>query len=198
MHFKLLHTAAALAALAATPLTWADPSWYFLGAIGPSTYGSSVQTDTDADLSRQGKTGISSTSSSSSTGYKAVLGYQLNPSVAFEGGYVDMGSLGYNATFTGGSIAIDSKITGYNFFALGIAPVSYQLSMFGKVGYTLGSVTARGSSGGTSVSLTQDRASLGVGFGGIYSITNTIGVRAEWEKLYNDVNLLSFGLQAKF
>jgi hypothetical protein len=109
-----------------------------------------------------------------------------------------MGALGYNATFTGGSIGIDSRATGFNFSALALAPVNYQLSMFGKLGYTLGSVTAKGSSGGTTVSLTQDKSSLGFGFGGIYNITNTVGLRAEWERLYSDVNLLSFGLQAKF
>ena len=198
MHLTLLQAAAALATLAATSLAWGQNQWYFLGSLGPSTYGSSVQSDTDADLSRQGKINISSSSASSSTGFKAMLGYQLTPTIALEGGYLDMGALGYNATFTGGSLGIDSRATGFNFSALGLAPVNYQLSMFGKLGYTLGSVTAKGSSGGTTVSLTQDKSSLGFGFGGIYNITNTLGVRAEWERLYSDVNLLSFGLQAKF
>jgi OmpA-OmpF porin, OOP family len=198
MHLTLLQAAAALATLAATSLAWGQNQWYFLGSVGPSTYGSSVQSDTDADLSRQGKINISSSSASSSTGFKAMLGYQLTPTIALEGGYLDMGALGYNATFTGGSIGIDSRATGFNFSALGLAPVNYQLSMFGKLGYTLGSVTAKGSSGGTTVSLTQDKSSLGFGFGGIYNITNTVGIRAEWERLYSDVNLLSFGLQAKF
>jgi OmpA-OmpF porin, OOP family len=197
-HFKLLPTAFALLALATCTSAWADKSWYFLGALGPSSYGGGTQTDADADLARQGKTGISSSSASSSTGYKAMLGYQLSPRFAVEGGYVDMGSLGYNASFTGGSIAIDSRATGLNFSGLGLMPVNYQLSVFGKLGYTLGSVTARGSSGGTTVGLTQDKSSLGLGFGGIYNITHTIGLRAEWEKLYSDVNLLSFGLQARF
>lgn len=199
MHHKLLHIAAALTTLACTSGAWAQQKqWYFLGSVGPSTYGASVQSDTDADLARQGKANINSNSASSSTGFKAMLGYQLAPSFALEGGYVDMGALGYNATFTGGSISIDSHVTGFNFSALGLVPVNYQLSMFGKLGYTLGSVSAKGSSGGTTVSLTQDKSSMGFGFGGVYYITNTVGLRAEWERLYSDVNLLSFGLQAKF
>lgn len=198
MHFKFLHTAVVLACLATSTGALADKGWYFLGALGPSSYGGNVQTDTDSDLARQGKTGIQSSSAGSSTGYKAMVGYQLAPSLALEGGYVDMGSLGYNASFTGGNIAIDSRATGFNFSALGMAPVNYQLSMFGKVGYTIGSVSAKGSSGGTTVSLTQDKSSLGLGFGGIYYVTPKVGLRAEWERLYSDINLLSFGIQAKF
>lgn len=166
--------------------------------MGPSTYGSSVQSDTDADLTRQGKTGISSTSSSNSTGFKVMLGRQLNPNFAVEGGYVDMGSLGYNATFAGGNISIDSRVTGFNVSAVGLAPINYQLTAFGKLGYTLGTVTAKGSSGGTTVSLSQDKSSIGMGFGGLYSLTPTVGLRAEWERLYSDVTLLSFGVQVKF
>ena len=85
-----------------------------------------------------------------------------------------------------------------NLSALAIAPVNYQLSVFGKLGYTLGTLSASGNSGGTTVRLNQDKTSLGLGFGGIYSITSTIGVRAEWEQLYEDVKLLSLGLQFKF
>lgn len=198
MRFTLFQAVFTTLALAASTGAWADKTWYLLGSVGPSTYGSSVQSDTDADLTRQGKTGISSTSSSSSTGYKAMLGYQLKPNLALEGGYVDMGSLGYNATFTGGSISIDSRVTGFNFSAIGLAPINYQLTAFGKLGYTLGTVTAKGSSGGTTVSLSQDKSSIGIGFGGIYSLTPNVGLRAEWERLYSDVNLLSFGIQVKF
>lgn len=198
MHFKLLHTVLILAALGASTGAWADKSWYLLGSMGPSTYGSSVQSDTDADLTRQGKTGVSSTSSSNSTGFKVMLGRQFNPNFAVEGGYVDMGSLGYSATFAGGNISIDSRITGFNVSAVGLAPINYQLTAFGKLGYTLGTVTAKGSSGGTTVSLSQDKSSIGMGFGGIYSLTPNVGLRAEWERLYSDVTLLSFGVQVKF
>lgn len=198
MHFRLLQTIVTVVALCASAGALAQKSWYLLGSMGPSTYGSSVQSDTDADLTRQGKSGISSTSNSNSTGYKAMLGYQMNPNFAMEGGYMDMGSLGYNATFTGGNIGIDSRITGFNFSTVGLAPINYQLSAFGKLGYTLGTVTAKGSSGGTTVSLSQDKSSIGMGIGGLYSLTPNVGLRAEWERLYSDINLLSFGIQVKF
>jgi OmpA-OmpF porin, OOP family len=198
MHFKLLQIAVALATLVASSGAWAEKQWYFLGSLGPSTYGSGVQSDSDAYLSRLGKINIRSTSAGSSTSHKAILGYQLNPSFALEGGYLDTGAVGYKTMFIDGSVGIDSRVTGFNFSALGLAPVNHQLSMFGKLGYTLGSVSANGSSGGTTVSLAQEKSSLGFGFGGVYNITNTVGLRAEWERLYSEVNLLSFGLQARF
>lgn len=196
--FKTATTVAALAALA----TMAGPSiagdMYFLGALGSASYGSAIQTDNDAELVRLGKTGVQSTAGTSSTGYKAMLGYQLYPHLAIEGGYVDMGKVDYNATFAGGAIGVDSKSTGMNFSVLGLAPVNDQFSVFGKIGYTMGSVKSTGSSAGTTVSLTQDRNSMGLGFGGIYQITPSLGLRAEVEKLYSDVNLLSIGLQTRF
>jgi OmpA-OmpF porin, OOP family len=197
MHFKRLQIAVALATLVASSGAWAEKQWYFLGSLGPSTYGSGVQSDSDAYLSRLGKININATSTGS-TSHKAVLGYQLTPSFALEGGYLDTGAVGYKTMFTSGRVGIDSRVTGFNFSALGLAPLNYQLSMFGKLGYNLGSVAAHGSSGGTTVSLAQEKSSLGFGFGGVYNITNSVGLRAEWERLYNDVNLLSFGLQARF
>jgi OOP family OmpA-OmpF porin len=201
MHFNPLPTVATVARLAAL-LTMAAPSiagdMYFLGALGTASYGSSTQTETDAELTRLGKTSIQSSLGSSSTGYKAMLGYQLYPRLAIEGGYVDMGKVDYNATFTGGSVGVDAKSSGMNFSVLGSAPINGQFSLFGKVGYTIGAIKSTGSSGGTSVSRTQDKNSLGLGFGGIYQITPALGIRAEWEKLFSDVNLMTIGLQTKF
>lgn len=201
MPFTSFKTATAVAALAALA-TVASPAiagdMYFLGSLGTASYGSATQTDTDTELVRLGKAGVQSTAGTTSTGYKAILGYQLYPHVAIEGGYVDMGKVTYNATYTGGSIAVDSASTGMNFSVLGLAPVNEQFSLFGKIGYTMGSIKSTGSSAGTTVSLTQDKNSLGLGFGGIYQITPTLGLRAEVEKLYSDINLMTIGLQTRF
>jgi OOP family OmpA-OmpF porin len=196
--FKTTTTLVAFTALVAMAGPSAAGEMYFLGALGNVSFGSTTQTDTDAELTRLGKTGIASSTGNSSTGYKAMLGYQLYPQLAIEGGYVDMGKIDYNATFTGGAVGVESKSTGMNFSVLGLAPINAQISVFGKVGYTMGAIKSTGNSAGTSVSLTQDKNSLGLGFGGIYQITPSLGLRAEWEKLYSDVNLLSIGLQTRF
>jgi hypothetical protein len=85
--------------------------------------------------------------------------------------------LGYhaNTSFALESGTPDAKTSDMVFYGLGFVPVSDQLSFFGKIGTT-----------------------LGMGVGGIYQLTDRLGIRAEWEKRANDVNQFSFGLQAKF
>lgn len=170
---------------------------YFLGAPNPMSLGAGTPTESDADLVRLGRTGLRP-SMASNTEFKGRLGYQLTPNFAVEGGHVDLGTQSYNTSLTGGLKGLDAKSSGMNVSALGIMPINYQLSVFGKVGYTSGSLRGTDSLGGTPVSISQDRNSLGMGLGGIYQITPSIGLRAEWERPYSDVNLLTFGLQARF
>ncbi len=172
---------------------------YALVSIGNSTYMGNAQSDGDAALTTAGQTGISSSVSTRSTGYKALLGYQLSPSFAVEGGYWDIGNLAkYQATASGGGLNVDYKGMGLNASALGLAQINSELSVFGKLGLTYSSVTGSGSGPGVSVSSTEEKASLGYGVGGIYHLTPKLGLRAEWERLYSDVTLFSVGLQVKF
>jgi hypothetical protein len=69
----------------------------------------------------------------------------------------------------------DAKSQDMQFYGLGFMPVSEQFSVFGKVGST-----------------------LGMGFGGVYQLTDKLGLRAELEKSSPDANQITFGLQAKF
>lgn len=170
---------------------------YFLGSPNPMSLGAGTPTESDADLVRLGRTGLR-LPMASNTEFKGRLGYQLTPNFAVEGGYVDLGTQSYNTSLAGGLKGLDTKSSGMNVSALGIMPVNYQLSVFGKVGYTSGSLRGIDNLGGTSVSISQDKNSLGMGLGGIYQITPSIGLRAEWERPYSDVNLLTFGLQARF
>lgn len=170
---------------------------YVLGSPDQVGYGLGTPAESDADLVRLGRTGLRP-SMASNTEFKGRLGYQLTPNFAVEGGFVDLGTQNYNTSLTGGLRGLDAKSSGMNVSALGIMPINYQLSVFGKVGYTSGSLRGTDSLGGTSVSISQDKNSLGMGLGGIYQITPSIGLRAEWERPYSDVNLLTFGLQARF
>jgi OOP family OmpA-OmpF porin len=195
--FSLRPTLTALACATLASLASAG-DLYVLGAIGTSRYQGSGQEDSDAILSSAGLTGINSSMSTSGTGLKVMLGYELNPNFAVEGGYVDMGSFGYNANFNGGSMNVDYKGSGLNVSGLGLFALNGEVSVFGKAGLTLSNVKGTGSSGGTSVSTSEDKTSLGFGLGGIYNLTSKVGLRLEWEKLFSDVSLFSLGLQAKF
>jgi hypothetical protein len=113
-------------------------------------------------------------------GFKTTLGYQLNPSFAIEGGYADTTS------------------TGMKLAGLGFIPVSEQLSFFGKVGYTLNGIRPNASWTGIALNNTPEKSAMGMALGGIYQINPTLGFRAQFEKLDSEINLISFGLQAKF
>jgi hypothetical protein len=57
---------------------------------------------------------------------------------------------------------------------------------------------AGSSSSGLALGSKEEKASLGYGLGGIYHLNDKLGLRAEWERLYNDVTLFSVGLQVRF
>jgi hypothetical protein len=173
---------------------------YFLLSMGNSTYLGNAQTDADAAQAAAGLTGISSTMGTRGTGYKAMLGYSLSPTIAVEGGVIDLGSLiKYQSTSSGGTLNLDNRGMGLNLSALAMSPINSELSVFAKLGGTYSrSVTSASGSASTNVTLNEEKTSLGYGIGGLYNLTNKLGLRLEWERLYADVTLFSVGLQAKF
>lgn len=199
MQTKLFKHVIAIAAIASATTASFAGEVYVFGAVGASNYTGNAKSEIDAALVGAGVTGLQSSLSNSSTGYKAMLGYQFNPNFAIEGGYVDVGSFKYSATTTNvGAINADTKGAGLNVSALGIAPINDKFSVFGKIGYTALTQKSSASAVGVSVSTSQDKNSAGFGFGGIYKLTDKVGVRVEWEQLYSDVNMFTVGLQAKF
>ena len=171
---------------------------YFLLSVGNAAYTGNAQSDTDTFLSTSGQTGISSGLNTNSNGYKAMLGYKLSPSWAVEGGLVELGTYSYSATASGGGLRADFKGMGLNLSGLGLMAVNSEISVFGKLGLTYS--TTKGSGAGTGISLdtTDEKVRLGYGVGGVYHLTDRLGLRAEWERVSSDVNLFSIGLQARF
>lgn len=198
-HFSsaVLATWIAAGALGAITQSSVAGELYFLGAPGTVSYGIASAPLSDTELVRQGRSGLMPANSGNAE-FKGRLGYQLNPNFAIEGGSADWGLPGYNTALTADMKGLDAKASALNVSALGIMPMTYQLSLFGKVGYTAGTLRGVGSAGGIPSNFALDKSSLGMGLGGIYQLTPSIGVRAEWERPYSDVNLLSFGLQARF
>lgn len=195
---SFLRIAGICLALGLTQLAQAQsPSRYFLLSMGNSTYQGNAQNEADAALAGSGQTGINSSLSNRSTGYKAMLGYQLSPSLAIEGGVLDTGSFSYRATASGSGLSADYRGLGLNVSALGLSSLNSEISVFGKLGLTY-SATSGSSSSGIALGSRDEKASLGYGLGGIYHLSDKLGLRAEWERLYSDVTLFSVGLQVRF
>ncbi len=189
--------------------------WYAVGSVGQSKAQDTGKADLDQSLVSMGVTGLRSSMDDNDTGYKLQLGYKFTPSWAVEGGYVDLGKFRYNATFSGpvaGSASTDAKVNGWNIAAVGILPINDQFAVFGKLGAvdakveTSATATGAGTSASGSVSATKWKANYGLG--ATFSLSKTIGFRAELERFEklgesgktgeSSVDLLSVGVVFTF
>jgi OOP family OmpA-OmpF porin len=179
-------TALLFAATVAAPAFGGDT--YVVGGIGRSTSDLS-KGQFDSAVTSVGAAITSSSLRRNGTAYKAQAGYQFNPNIAIEGGYVDLGKAAYSANFAGGSANIDVKTTGLNIAAVGTHPINDTFSAFGKLGLmnakTATSLTGGGGGGGNSVASTR-KTNFNWGFGGAYTISKQLDVRVEYEKFYTD------------
>lgn len=204
-----------LAALLATgsPSAMAgDAGWYFGANIGQSKARIDNARIT-AGLLGGGFTTASIADHDRHLGYKVFGGYQFNPYVAIEGGYFDLGKLGFTATTVPpGALRGDIKLRGLNLDAVGILPFTGRFSAFGHAG--LNYIQAHDTFSGTGAvnvlgpnsSKRKRAANYKFGFGLEYDFTKTFGVRAEGERYRiddavgnkGDVDLLSAGLVLRF
>jgi len=188
-----IHPSIALALLTACAMSAHAQERYFLLSVGNATYLGNAQSEADNALASAGQTGIASSITNRSTGYKALLGFKLNPKMAVEGGFVDFGSYHYAATASGGSLGADYRGYGLTASALRLAPVNSELSVFGKAGLTYSVMLGSG-----GISSREEKLGVAYGLGALYHLTDKLGLRLEWERVYSDVTLFSVGLQAKF
>lgn len=103
-------------------------------------------------------------------------GYRVHRNLAVELGYIDLGDMTINGR--------PANAEAWELVALGIAPLSEQFSLYGKLGGYRGE--ARG--GG----IKETRNDLTFGFGGQYDVSRNLGVRLEWQR-YTDFGGGGFG-----
>lgn len=117
--------------------------------------------------------------SSDDTAWKAFVGWRMNPYLAFEAAYVNLGS-------PDDTIAPDTKLTvetdGFAPYVVGTLPIGDWFEVFAKAGYYWYDVTARVTSPlGTARDSTSDEAftwTAGVGV----NIFEHVNVRLEYEQ----------------
>lgn len=205
--------AMSLATLSGMACTWAmadDSGWYGGASIGQST----AKIDDDRINRSLLASGISATVISdddSDIGYKLFGGYQFNRNFSLEGGYFDLGKMGFTAATTpAGTLQGDIRINGLNIDAVGTLPLTEKLSLLGRAG--LNYAQAKDSfSGAGAVSVSNPGSSkrdlnYKYGIGLQYDFTRAFGVRAEVERYRiddavgnkGDVDLLSLGMVYRF
>lgn len=184
---------------------------YVVGAFG-STSADLRKSEFDSTITAAGVLGLNSSVDDSDFGYKIQFGYQLDPYVAIEGGYVNLGQANYSASYTGGTAKAEFKSSGWNVAAVVRAPIYQGLSAFGKFGTIYANVqsdivaTGSGRSATASPETSEWKPMWGVGAS--YDINKVVGIRLEYEQFINlgnknstgtsDVTLISTGLVLKF
>jgi len=172
--------ALAIAGLVCTTTTYAgDNGWYVLGGVG-QTIGSNNQSALDNALIASGANGFSS-SMNKPTVYKLQVGYQLNPYLAVEGGYVGSNNETYTATGgnLSGSPSASASFDGGNLTAVGILPLVYQFSLLGRIGVADIRESATISGPGRSVSASGSKTALTYGLGARYDVTKTLFIQLD-------------------
>ncbi|MCB1964220.1 MAG: outer membrane beta-barrel protein [Rhodocyclaceae bacterium] len=166
----------------------------------------------DAILTAAGASSVSSSTNETDVGYKAYLGYSFTSNFAIEGGYVNLGSADYKASYTGGSAKIDWESHGMFVQAVGRAPIGNAFALLGKGGLyfseSQADIRATGPGGTATANVTENEVNFVLGIGGEYAFSNTTALRVEWERFLNigdkdtigesDVDLVTVGLSFKF
>ncbi len=162
--------------------------WYVGGALGGSQQhfgGGQV----DNALANQGLAGSSSLDRSAGS-LRLFGGYQFNPYLGLEGGYVDLGKFDYNSSIS--SPAADTVnghlgVTGWDLAAVGSVPLGAQWSLFGKAGALYAKTKLDASSGGAvaagDASHTGTSPLLGAGVS--YDLTRKVALRAELDRYFH-------------
>lgn len=191
MHLRKALGASCLAGFAAVnaPVAVAAESGWLGGiSIGPSR----AKIDNDRITSGLLGSGLTVTSiddKQSSAGFKLFGGYKFNKNFAVEGGYFNLGRFGYTAHTAGpGSVTGRIKLQGVNLDAVGILPITEKFSALGRVGLAFMQTkdTFTGTGNGAAIAASnpepkKNATSVKVGLGVQYDLTDSLGLRGEWE-----------------
>lgn len=203
-------SAISLAVLTSTGALAQDTGWYAGAQVG-STRAAVDNARITSGLLGSGLTVTSILDDERSRGYKLFGGYQLNPNLAVEGGFFDLGEFGFRAnTLPAGSLSGNIKLRGLNLDLVGTLPLTERFSVFGRLGVTR--TQARDTFVGTGAVRVLDPnprsrdTNLKAGVGVQYAFTPALSVRAELERYRvddaignrGDVDMASVGLIYRF
>ena len=171
---------------AATPALAGD--FYIYGSFGRSDFGLDKNTVDGNVRNALVSHGLTDTFTSSlnnkDDGYKLQAGYQFNPYVAIEGGYVQLGRAKYSVTYQGTTSNAEIDVSGWDFSVVGILPIGSQFNLFAKVGRSTFVGKEKASVAGVSLDTGEDQTRVGgtYGVGASYSLTKETSLRIEYER----------------
>lgn len=128
------------------------------------------------------------------TGYSLFGGYKLNSNVALELGYRSF----LNDSYTAGADSADVKIYGLQASGVFSFPVSNDISLFGRLGFTNLRADLKVKEGGNSWTERDHTNKFLVGVGGSYAINKDVSLRVEFQKPVKELNVFAAGVQVNF
>ena len=172
----------ALGMLSAVSVSHASEGFYVGANIGQANYDAVL--DDFSDL--QDGSLFAASLDDSDTSLSLTFGYQLNPNVAFEGGYIDLGELVVSATSAGGGFLyaagpVTAKVSadGLFFDVKGLLPLNEQFSLYGKLGLLKWSEEGTLSDSTGSLSGDDDGTDIFFGVGASFNINHNISINAD-------------------
>lgn len=183
---KTICTITALLTTFFTGTVHAQSPWYAGVAAGQST-GTNISEGEVNDLLRaRGYNNAATSADKKDNTYRLAIGYQLNPNVAVEAMYADIGQFGTRSTVTGGSVNADYKASGYGIDLVLAAPVAQDFSLFVRAGVLRAKTEASFRSSGAVV-LTFNQGSSTTtgnhfGAGMQYELSRNVALRFEAER----------------
>ncbi|MHB8717022.1 MAG: OmpA family protein [Sulfuricaulis sp.] len=188
----------------------ADSGWY--GGLGIGRTKAKINdSKIESGLLGSGLTTTSMSDDDRDTGYKVFGGLKFNRNFALEAGYFDLGEFGFKATtIPAGTLNGNINLKGFNLDAVGILPLAEKFSAFGRIGgqYTQAedSFTKTGAVAVTNPNPSKRALNYKAGLGVQYDLTESVGLRGEWERYRindavgsrGDVDMLSVGLVVAF
>lgn len=201
------------AAQAAEPFVnpdWANSAWYIGGGIGGARATIDQNRITQSLTANGASMSAFTKDERDGPAFKLFAGRQLNRYLAIEGGYVDLGSFGFNATTSDGALNGQAAFRGVNLDLVGQWPLTERLSVLGRVGVNYVKTSTRFSGNRlnavTGPEASERKAGLKAGLGLEYKLSEALAMRAEVERHRvndavgnrGDVDMVSVGLVYKF
>lgn len=160
----------------------------------------------DGAVANQGVNVTSGNSDKQDTAWGLTLGYDINPNLAVEAGYVNLGSMGYQSNAAAGAVVGSLKSQGLTLAAKGTLPLANGFAAYGKVGLIDARTDLR-TSGLATRNTREYSVSPLVGLGVSYDLTPQVATQLEWNH-YSDLggastseasyNTVSVGLRYRF
>ncbi len=185
---KILSIATTVLAVSAAGAAHAQATPWYVGAAGGQAKSNVDAGEVNEYIRSVGFGSASTTADDKDNVYRLSLGYRFSPVIAVEGFYADLGAYGTRSTVatpSAGTVNADYKSKGYGVDLLLSAPMTQELSVYGRVGVIQAKTEANFASSG-SVGLilgsgSKNKTGQHFGVGLQYDFTPQFGLRGEVE-----------------